>query len=107
MDLLRNSGTRHADARQVGQYLLKDEIGATYMALYVDSAFLDDIMKVAQAYSSAVLGADFVIPYYNCLERAGVDAGERIAEMAELLHSQSLPTRILAASIHSPDASVH
>ena len=24
------------------------------MALYVDSAFLDDIMKVAQAYSSAV-----------------------------------------------------
>ncbi len=57
------------------------------MALYVDSAFLDDIMKVAQAYSSAVLGADFVIPYYNCLERAGVDAGERIAEMAELLYA--------------------
>ena len=76
------------------------------MALYVDSAFLDDIMKVAQAYSSAVLGADFVIPYYNRLERAGVDAGERIAEMAELLHSQSLPTRILAASIKSPAEAV-
>ena len=76
------------------------------MALYVDSAFLDDIMKVAQAHSSAVLGADLVIPYYNRLERIGVDAGERIAEMAELLHSQSLPTRILAASINSPAEAV-
>ena len=34
------------------------------------------------------------------------DAGERIAEMAELLHSQSLPTRILAARIKSPAEAV-
>jgi TalC/MipB family fructose-6-phosphate aldolase len=64
------------------------------------------VTTVAQAYSVAILGADFVIPYYNRLERAGVDAGERIAEMAELLHSQGLPTRILAASIKSPAEAV-
>ena len=50
--------------------------------------------------------ADFVIPYYNRLERAGVDADERIAEMAELFHNQQLPTRILAASIKSPQEAI-
>jgi len=60
------------------------------------------VTSLAQAYSAAMLGADFVIPYYGRLERNGVDAGERIAEMAELFHSQQLPTRILAASIKSP-----
>jgi len=44
-------------------------------------------------------GADFIIPYYNRLERAGVDASERVAQMAELLHNQQLGSRILAASI--------
>ncbi len=42
------------------------------------------------------------IPYYNRLLRAGVDANERIAQMAELIYNQKLPTRILAASIKSP-----
>ena len=60
------------------------------------------VTSAAQAYSAATLGANFIIPYYNRLERSGVDAGERIAEMAELLHNQQLPTRILAASIKSP-----
>jgi transaldolase len=60
------------------------------------------VTTVAQAYSAAMLGADFVIPYYNRLERAGVDASERIAEMAELFHNQHISTRILAASIKSP-----
>jgi transaldolase len=59
------------------------------------------VTSLAQAYSAAMLGADFVIPYYNRLERAGVDASERIAEMAELFHNQQIPTRILAASIKS------
>lgn len=57
------------------------------------------VCSVAQAYSAAMAQADFVIPYFNRMERAGVDASERIAQMAELLHSQQLPTRILAASI--------
>jgi TalC/MipB family fructose-6-phosphate aldolase len=60
------------------------------------------VTSLSQAYSAAMLGADFVIPYYNRLERAGVDASERIAEMAELFHNQHIPTRILAASIKSP-----
>ena len=57
------------------------------------------VCSIAQAYSAAMAQADFVIPYFNRMERAGVDASERIAQMAELLHSQQLPTRILAASI--------
>jgi transaldolase len=50
--------------------------------------------------------ADFIIPYFNRLERAGIDATERIAEMAELFHNQQLPTRILAASIKTPQEAV-
>ncbi len=38
----------------------------------------------------------------HTLERLGVDASKRIAEMAEVLSHQQLPTRILAASIKSP-----
>ena len=60
------------------------------------------VTTVAQAYSAAMLQADFIIPYYNRLERVGVDASERIAEMFELFHNQQLATRILAASIKSP-----
>ena len=60
------------------------------------------VTTAAQAYTAAMLGASFIIPYYNRLERSGVDASERIAEMAELLHNQQLPTHILAASIKSP-----
>ena len=60
------------------------------------------VTSVAQAYSAAMLGASFIIPYYNRLERSGVNAGERIAEMAELFHNEQFPTRILAASIKSP-----
>ena len=60
------------------------------------------VTTVAQAYTAAMIGANFVIPYYNRLERAGVDARERIAEIAELFHNQRITTRILAASIKSP-----
>lgn len=60
------------------------------------------VTTVAQAYTAAMIEADFVIPYYNRLVRAGVDANIRIAEMAELLRNQKLSTRILAASIKSP-----
>ena len=64
------------------------------------------VTSVAQAYSAAMSQADFIIPYFNRLERAGIDATERIAEMAELFHNQQLPTHILAASIKSPQETV-
>jgi transaldolase len=60
------------------------------------------VTSVVQVYSAALCGADFIIPYYGRLERSGIDASERITEMAHLLHNASLATRILAASIKSP-----
>ena len=60
------------------------------------------VTSVAQAYSAAQLEAPFIIPYYNRLQRLGIDAGKRIAEMAAVLSNQQFPTRILAASIKSP-----
>lgn len=57
------------------------------------------VTTVAQAYTAAMVGAEFVIPYYNRLERSGIDASERVAEMADLLHNHQLPTRILVASV--------
>ncbi len=59
------------------------------------------VTTVSQAYCAAMTGADFIIPYYNRLTRAGIDAGERIAQIAEILHNQRLDSRILAASIKS------
>ncbi len=60
------------------------------------------VASVAQAYTAAMLGADFIIPYYNRLQRSGIDASERIADIAALLHNFQLPSRILVASIKSP-----
>jgi TalC/MipB family fructose-6-phosphate aldolase len=60
------------------------------------------VTSVAQAYSAAMVGAAFIIPYYNRLERSGIDASERVSEMAELLHNQQLSSRLLAASIKTP-----
>ncbi len=61
------------------------------------------VTSVAQAYSAAMAGALFITPYYGRLARSGVDANERIAQMAELLHNERVPTRILVASIKSPE----
>ena len=61
------------------------------------------VTTVAQAYSAAMISADFIIPYYARLERARIDAGQRISEMADVLHNAGLPTRILSASIKSPE----
>jgi TalC/MipB family fructose-6-phosphate aldolase len=61
------------------------------------------VTTVAQAYSAAMVLADYIIPYYGRLERSGVNASERISEMADVLHNSGLPTRILAASIKSSD----
>ncbi len=61
------------------------------------------VTTVAQAYIAAQAGAAFVIPYYNRLQRSGVDAAERVSQMARILASQQLPTRILIASVKTPD----
>ncbi len=61
------------------------------------------VTSVAQAYSAAMAEADFIIPYYGRLERSGIDASERISEMADLLHNTHSTTRILVASIKSPE----
>jgi TalC/MipB family fructose-6-phosphate aldolase len=60
------------------------------------------VSSVAQAYNAAMVGADFIIPYYGRLERSGIDASQRISEMARLMHDAHPTTRILVASIKSP-----
>ncbi len=57
------------------------------------------VTSVAQAYTAAMVGADFIIPYYNRMQRCGVDAAERVLQMAKVMSNQQQPTRILAASI--------
>jgi TalC/MipB family fructose-6-phosphate aldolase len=61
------------------------------------------VTSVAQAYSAAMAEADFIIPYFGRLERSGIDASERISQMADLLHNARLSTRILVASIKTPE----
>lgn len=61
------------------------------------------VTSVAQAYNAAMVGADYIIPYYGRLERSGIDAGKRITEIAKLLQDARPSTRILVASIKSPD----
>lgn len=56
------------------------------------------VTSVAQAYTAALAEADFIIPYCNRLERSGVDASDRVAQMAELLHNQRLTTRIKSST---------
>ena len=57
------------------------------------------VTTVVQAYMAATIGVEYVIPYYNRMERSGIDASERIAEMAEVFHNHKFSTRILAASV--------
>jgi TalC/MipB family fructose-6-phosphate aldolase len=64
------------------------------------------VTSLAQAYSAALIPADFIIPYYSRMERAGIDAAMRISEMADVLHNVQAavnPTRILTASIKSAE----
>ncbi|GCE10651.1 transaldolase family protein [Tengunoibacter tsumagoiensis] len=59
------------------------------------------VTTISQAYTAGLIGADFIIPYYNRLIRSGVDAKERIAQMAKIYQAQQFSTRIMAASIKS------
>ncbi len=60
------------------------------------------VNTTAQAYVAGVMGAEFIIPYYNRMERASENAGQRIAEMAKVLRDHQFTTLILAASIKTP-----
>jgi transaldolase len=60
------------------------------------------VTTVAQAYSAAQVSAEYIIPYYSRMERSGIDAAQRISEMAEVLlnaAAEANTTRILTASI--------
>ncbi|GHO85621.1 transaldolase family protein [Dictyobacter formicarum] len=59
------------------------------------------ITTVSQAYVASLVGAKYIIPYYNRLRRSGVDPCERIGHMARVIAGQTPGTRILAASIKS------
>lgn len=60
------------------------------------------VTSTAQAYAAAMAEADFIIPYFNRMERSGIKASERVTQMATLFGTQQFHTRILAASIKSP-----
>ncbi len=59
------------------------------------------VASLAQAYLAAAAGADWVIPYFSRLRRAGVDACERVGAMARLLTKQDSGARLLVASVKS------
>lgn len=59
------------------------------------------VTTISQTYIAAMLQAEFIIPYYNRMARAGIDANERIADMASILSNCKASTRILVASLKS------
>ncbi|HLZ23084.1 MAG TPA: transaldolase family protein [Ktedonobacterales bacterium] len=60
------------------------------------------VASLAQAYTGSLVGADWVIPYFCRMRRAGIDAADRVAGMARLLTNQTKVCHILAASLKSP-----
>lgn len=91
-----------------GRVVLK--LALTPLGLAAGMRFIQQGSRVAftavfsppQAYTAALAGAEWIIPYYGRLRRTGVDAAERIGEMRRLLTAQAAHTRILAASLKSP-----
>jgi TalC/MipB family fructose-6-phosphate aldolase len=60
------------------------------------------VASVPQVYLGTMMGAQWVIPYFCRLRRAGVDVNQEITDMARLLDGQQSSTRILAASLKTP-----
>ncbi|MGH2517297.1 MAG: transaldolase family protein [Ktedonobacterales bacterium] len=60
------------------------------------------VASLAQAYTGILAGAEWVIPYFARMRRAGVDTCDRIGGMARLIETQASGCRILAASLKSP-----
>jgi TalC/MipB family fructose-6-phosphate aldolase len=59
------------------------------------------VASLAQTYLAAATGADWVIPYFSRLRRAGVDVCERIGGMVDLLTKLDSGARLLTASVKS------
>lgn len=57
------------------------------------------VASLAQAYSGALAGAEWIIPYFGRMRRAGIDACERVGEMSRLVEALGGGCRILAASV--------
>lgn len=62
------------------------------------------VYSLAQAYVAAMAGAEWLIPYFDRMRRAGTDAATAIRQMRETIRGQAMPanTRLLAASLKSP-----
>jgi TalC/MipB family fructose-6-phosphate aldolase len=60
------------------------------------------VYSLAQAYCAASVGAEWIIPYFGRLRRAGIDACQRVAHMTRLLAAIQPGARILVASIKMP-----
>ena len=58
---------------------------------------------LSQAYCGLLASADWIIPYFGRLRRAGLDACDRIGAMARLLRAQQSATRLLVASLKLPE----
>jgi TalC/MipB family fructose-6-phosphate aldolase len=59
------------------------------------------VYSLGQAYCGALAGAQWLIPYFGRLRRAGEDACQRIGDMARLLSQQGSGSRLLVASLKS------
>jgi TalC/MipB family fructose-6-phosphate aldolase len=84
-----------ADGLRAGKTLRGEGSGAriAFTAVYT----------LPQAYSGLLAGAEWIIPYFGRLRRAGLDACDRIGMMAKLLKVQRATTRLLVASLKSPE----
>ena len=84
-----------ADGLHAGKLLRGEGVGAriAFTAVYT----------LPQAYQGLLAGAEWIITYFGRLRRAGLDACARIGEMARLLRAQHAETRLMVASLKSPD----
>ena len=82
-----------ADGLRAGKLLRSEGARIAYTAVYT----------LPQAYNGLLASAEWIIPYFGRLRRAGLDACDRIGEMARLLRAQQAETRLLVASLKSPD----
>lgn len=82
-----------ANGLRAGKMLRSDGARIAYTAVYT----------LPQAYAGMLAGAEWIIPYFGRLRRAGLDACDRVGEMAQLLQAQGTATRLLVASLRSAD----
>lgn len=62
------------------------------------------VYSLAQAFTAAMAGAEWLIPYFDRMRRSGTDAATTLRQMRDTIHGQAMPanTRLLAASLKSP-----